>query len=102
MNKHHPYGYKIGYRQNNKSFVWLFITKTHKRAYHVLNYYQKYGHIGCRKNEIERFNYLIKPITKKEILEGIWDELPFKNFCKIILYIFPFVGAYRRIEQMQM
>ena len=102
MDKNNPYGYKVGYRHNNDFFVRLFITKTRKRAYHVLNYYQKYGHIGCRKNEIERFNYLIKPITKKEVLAGIWDELPFKKFCKIILYIFSFVGAYRRIEQMQM
>ena len=102
MNKHNPYGYKVCYRQNDKFFVRLFITKTRKQAYHVLNYYQKYGHIGCRKSKIEMFNYLIKPISKKEILAGIWDELPFKKFYKIILYIFPFVGAYRRIEQMQM
>ena len=87
MNKKHSNGYKIGYRQNNKSFVRLFITKTRKRAYHVLNYYQMYGHVCCHKNEIKRFNYLIKPITKKEVLAGIWDELPFKKFCKIILYI---------------
>ena len=79
MNKNNPYGYKIGYRHNNGFFVRLFITKTRKRAYHVLNYYQKYGHIGYRKNEIERFNYLIKPITKKEVLAGIWNELPFQR-----------------------
>jgi len=99
MNKHHPYGYKVGYRQNNKSFVRLFITKTRKRASHVLNYYQKYGHINYRKNEIERFNYLIKPITKKEVLAGIWDELPFERLRlffirkQIILIHFPFRGG---------
>ena len=31
----------------------------------------------CRKKDVERFNYLIKPITQKEYLAGIWDELPF-------------------------
>ena len=97
MNKNKPYGYKVGYRHNNGFFVRLFITKTHKQAYHVLNYYQKHGHIGFRKNEIERFNYLIKPITKKEILAGIWDELPFKYHISFyikanILIYFPFRG----------
>ena len=57
MNKNNPYGYKVGYRENNsRLFIRLFLSKTQKQAYHVLNYYQKYGHIGCRKNDIERFN----------------------------------------------
>lgn len=76
--KKHPYGYKVGYRENgSRLFIRQFITHTHKQAHRTLLFYRKYGHAGCRKKEIERFNYLIKPITQKEYLAGIWDELPF-------------------------
>ena len=90
------YGYKVGYQEiESRLFVRKFITKTYKRAYHVLMYYQKYGHEACKKKERERFNYSIKPITRKEYLAGIWNEIPF--------HIFPFVRCgYRRISQSQM
>lgn len=98
--RNNPYGYKVGYRENNsRLFNRQFITRTHKQAHHCLLFYRKYGHSGCRKKDIERFNYSIKPITRKEYLAGIWDELPFKRLrllfrrkLKLSLRIFPFVG----------
>ena len=73
-----PYGYKVGYRENDsRLFIRQFITHTHKQAHRALLFYRRYGHAGCRKKDVERFNYLIKPITQKEYLAGIWDELPF-------------------------
>ena len=76
-----PYGYKVGYRANDsRLFIRQFITHTHKQAHRALLFYRRYGHAGCRKKDVERFNYLIKPITQKEYLAGIWDELPFALF----------------------
>lgn len=75
------YGYRVGYQEkDSRLFIKQFITHTYKQAYDMLLYYRKYGHAGCKKKDIERFNYLIKPITQKEILSGIWDEPPFQDF----------------------
>ena len=71
-------GYKIGYIDEQRNFIRQFITRTHKQAHRALLYYRKYGHEYGRKTR--EFNYKIKPITKKEILAGIWDELPFTDF----------------------
>ena len=72
-----PYGYKVGYQEiDSRLFVRRFITRTHIQAHRMLLFYRKYGH-DCRQKDRERFNYSIKPITRKEYLAGIWDELPF-------------------------
>ena len=81
----------------------------YKQARFSLRFYRKYPQ---RKRETNRpivdpF-WEIKPITKKEYLAGIWDELPFKrlrlNFrCKLNHpYVFFLSRAYRRIGQAQM
>lgn len=108
-----PYGYKVGYREiGSRLFIRQFITKTYRQAHRSLLFYRKYGHAGCHKKDIERFNYSIKPITKKEYLAGIWDELPFHLYLNvkniriminnITLHIFSFRWGYRRIVQNQM
>ena len=76
--KANNYGYKIGYIDEQRNFIRQFITRTHRQAHRALLYYRKYGHEYGRKTR--EFNYKIKPITKKEILAGIWDELPFTDF----------------------
>ena len=74
MNKNNPYGYKVGYRENgNRLCIRKFITRTHQQAYQMLVFYRKFGH----QRVAQKFNYEIQPITKKEVLAGIWDELPF-------------------------
>ena len=94
MNKNNPYGYKVGH-QDSRLFIRKFISRTHKQAYQMLLYYRKYGH----KRTVQRFNYEIQPITKKEVLAGIWDELPFSTVITTIPYKFPFRHEDRSIGQ---
>lgn len=75
MKRKNNYGYKIGFIDEQRNFIRKFITRTHRQAHRMLLYYRKYGHEYGRKTR--DFNYKIKPITQKEILAGIWDELPF-------------------------
>jgi len=80
------YGFKVGYQdKDSRLFIKQFITRSHKHAYRMLLFYRKYGHDGCKKKEIERFNYRIKPITQREILSGIWDINPFDALFKLFL-----------------
>lgn len=80
MKRNNPYGYKVGYRENgNRLFVRHFMTYTYKQALTALYYRRKYPQRERETNRplIDPF-WEIKPITKKEILAGIWDEIPFK------------------------
>ena len=63
MKKNKIYGYMIGYREIGSRFV---------------RYYRKYPQCKRENNHpiINPF-WEIQPITKKEILAGIWDEIPF-------------------------
>ena len=81
MNKNNPFGYKVGYRKNgNRLFNRHFMTYTYKQARFSLRFYRKYPQRNRESNRpiIDPF-WEIKPITKKEYLAGIWDELPFKR-----------------------
>ena len=77
MKAKNNYGYKVGYLDDSRHFIRKFITRTHKQAHSVLLLYRRYGHEYGKKTR--EFNYKIKPITKKEILAGIWNELPFPD-----------------------
>ena len=79
MNKNNHYGYKIGYRENGSHlFNRLFITKTYNQAVSMRAFYRRYE---TRERDTNRplINpfWEIVPITKKEILAGIWNETPF-------------------------
>ena len=79
MNKNNPFGYKVGYHENgNRLFIRYFMTYTYKQARFSLRFYRKYPQRNRETNRpiIDPF-WEIKPITKKEYLAGIWDELPF-------------------------
>ena len=81
MHKNNPFGYKVGYRENgNRLFKRHFMTYTYKQARFSLRFYRKYPQRNRETNRpiIDPF-WEIKPITKKEYLAGIWDELPFKR-----------------------
>lgn len=81
MNKNNPYGYKVGYRENgNRLFIRHFTAYTYKQARFFLRLYHKYPQYNHETNKliIDPF-WQIKPITKKEYLAGIWDEIPFKR-----------------------
>lgn len=92
MNKNNPYGYKVGYlEKDNRLFHRLFITQTYKQARSSLRFYRNYPRRSVEnKRPIVDPYWQIQPITKKEYLAGIWDELPFRR--KSILIHFPFRG----------
>lgn len=88
MKKNNPYGYKVGYRENgSRPFIKHFMTYTYKQALRLLHFYRKTPQREREHNRpiIDPF-WEIKPITKKEYLAGIWDEIPF--LCE---YAFSFI-----------
>ena len=79
INKHNPYGYKIGYRENgNRFFVCHFLNRTYKDAKRYLELFTKYPtytHTDLRL--IENSTWEIRPIRFSEFAKGIWKESPF-------------------------
>ena len=91
MKKNNPYGYKIGYRENGSLlFNRLFITRSYNHAVSMRNFYRRYEKRERNTNRplISPF-WEILPITKKEILAGIWDEIPFERYANHLIN-FPF------------
>ena len=83
MNKNNPYGYKVGYRENgSRLFVRYFMTYTYNQAIYSRRHYCKSPQRTRDTNRpiVDPF-WEIKPITKKEYLAGIWDEIPFLYKC---------------------
>jgi hypothetical protein len=78
MKKNKIYGYMIGYRELGSRFVHYYTTFTHRQALSSLHFYQKRP---TRERETNRPLidpvWEIQPITKKEILRSILDEIPF-------------------------
>ena len=78
MRKTKIYGYEVGYRELGSRFIRYYTALTYKQAIHSLRIYQKYS---TRERETNRLLidpvWEIQPITKKEILRSILDELPF-------------------------
>ena len=66
----HSYGYMVGYRSS--SFVCQFKTYTKAQAKRALAYYRRYS-----DNDPRPLHWAIHPITRKQYLDGIWNELPF-------------------------
>lgn len=96
MNKKNPYGYKVGYRENgSRIFIRYFMTYTYPQARMCLRHYRK---TPPRERETNRplINpfWEIKPITKKEILAGIWDEIPFPRHQAFFAFL---AGAFLHI-----
>ena len=88
MMKNNPFGYKVGYRENgNRLFNRHFMTYTYKQARFSLRFYRKYPQRNRETNRpiIDPF-WEIKPITRKEILAGIWDEIPFPYSNLFLLF----------------
>jgi hypothetical protein len=88
MKKNKIYGYMIGYREIGSRFVRYYTTFTYKNALSSLRFYQKYP---TRERETNRPFidpvWEIQPITKKEIMRGILDEIPFLcSYFTLYLY----------------
>ena len=79
MKKNNPYGYKVGYREKgSRPFIKHFMTCNYKQALRLLRFYRKTPQRERESNRpiVDPF-WEIQPITKKEYLAGIWDEIPF-------------------------
>jgi hypothetical protein len=73
------FGYKICYKERgSKKYIRYFMTYTYPQALKILYYFISYP-----PDERETGRKLIQPewriipVTKKEILAGIWRECPF-------------------------
>ena len=72
-NTNNPYGYKICYKEKfSKYYVKQFMTYSYNQA------------VKVKKDFIKENNPLLKnpiwhiiPITRAEVLKGIWREVPF-------------------------
>lgn len=89
MKKNKIYGYMVGYRELGSRFVRYYTTFTRSQALSSLLYYKK---SPPRERETNRPLidpvWEIQPITKKEIMRSILDEIPFLYKCiQIYLYI---------------
>ena len=78
MKQNKIYGYMVGYRELGSRFVRYYTTFTHKSALSCLYAYRK-SPPRERETNLPLIDpvWEIQPITKKEILRSILDEIPF-------------------------
>lgn len=73
------YGYKICYKeQGSKEYIRYFMTYTYKQAINAMNGYIRYP--PQERNTGRKLihpKWKVMPITKKEVIGGIWQECPF-------------------------
>lgn len=78
MNKHNPYGYKLGYKEQDGVFVRHFIVRTYKDAVKFLPSFIRYTNTAREDNHtLINPIWAIRPIRKREVKDGIWRECPF-------------------------
>ena len=79
MNKSNPYGYKVCYREKGcKEYIRHFLTYTYNQALRARSYYRKYPQKAREDNHpLTKPYWVIIPVTKSEVKDGIWHEVPF-------------------------
>lgn len=79
MLKHNRYGYKVCYKeQYSKQYVRHFIAYTYSQAKLAKHGYLLYPQYSRLDNHIlQNPKWKILPISKAEVLAGIWREDPF-------------------------
>ena len=79
MNKYNPYGYKVCYKEKYCSeYIKHFKAYTYSQALSARRYYRKYEKKTREDNHLLKKPYwVIIPITKSEVKDGIWHEVPF-------------------------
>ncbi len=69
-NKHNPYGYKVGYYENDsRLFVCRFKDRNYREATKTVTMFKQIYSSSI--------NWIIKPIRFAEFAKGIWRECPF-------------------------
>ena len=79
MNKSNPYGYKVCYKEKDRDeYTRHFLTYTYSQALSARRYYRKYEKKSIEDNSpLKKPYWVIIPITKSEVKDGIWHEVPF-------------------------
>ena len=73
------YGYKVCYRErDSKVYVRYFKTYTFNQALKVMRRYIRYPPLERETGrKLNRPTWFVIPISRKEMLNGIWRECPF-------------------------
>ncbi len=75
---HHKYGYKVCYiKKHTKTPIRRFITHDYRTAKSMKHLYYIHPPIDYNDIPIVDVKWEIYPITKREVIQGIWKECPF-------------------------
>ena len=74
-----PNGYKVCYKEKGKrNYIKHFLTYTYSQARAAKRYFQRYPqHSREDKHLLRKPEWVIIPIKKSEVRDGIWREIPF-------------------------
>lgn len=81
-----PYGYKVCYPINRKIYKYRYLTKTYKQAVDIKKMYYQYPPPDDNGKPINNVKWQIFPITRKEVIRGIWREDPFWKRKAFLIY----------------
>ena len=72
-------GYKLCYKEKgSRAYIRHFLTCTYMQARSMLRHYKRYPQKSKEDNHLlKKPNWVIIPITKSEVKDGIWHEVPF-------------------------
>ena len=88
MQKKNIYGYAVGYRELGSRFIRYFTDFTYRSAQQSLRIYQKYPQQERETNRpLVDPVWEIQPITKKEVMRAILDEIPFPKHRLFLFYL---------------
>ena len=76
---YNPHGYKVCFKEKgDKEYTVRFLTHTYKQAKSVKEMYLRYPSIASIYNRpLKKPEWVIIPIKKSEVRDGIWHEVPF-------------------------
>ena len=83
------YGYKVCFREKgDKDYIVRFLSRTYKQAKSIKKMYLRYPSIASINNRpLKKPEWVIIPIKKSEVRDGIWHEVPFwKQKGAFLLY----------------
>ena len=77
-NQTNPYGYKVCYREPHKKPIRHFLTYTYRQAEMAKRHYIAYPPKSrLTGRPLTKPEWVILPIKKREVRDGIWREVPF-------------------------
>lgn len=73
------YGFKVCYREQGKTaYIRYFLTYTYRQAIDIIRFYRRYLPRSREDNhELKNPKWKIIPVSRDEVLAGIWREIPF-------------------------